>query len=802
MGGRGAVLPAVALWFGLLCGVRNPGSAAFAAFGALGFGWLAWRAPDRTGTAALVVALVLGGCARGGAHEAAIDHARSSLTHDGLYHVAARVTEPPLRASGEPAAVVRIVAATPRLPPDLRARLRLPAGAAIEWGDRIEALIRIEAPSALRNPGGYDAAEAAAAAGIAWVGRALWVERVPGAPLEGWPRASFARWRRAIEQRLATALDAPARELVIPLVLGDRTALSSDSNAALRASGLIHLLALSGLHIVWMAVIARGLLASLGGGVRSRACAGTLCALGYASLAGPIPSLVRAAAVEVLAAMAKFTGRALDPLQALAVAAIALLSWSPGWCSDLGFQLSCAATLGLVSLGPALGGFAPRARLLISGVTPTLSAQITALPLLLERMHAFSWVGLVTNLLAVPISGLLLAAAWLAALADLALPGSGRVLFQSTEALALAFRAVTEAGSRCPGALIPAGHGPALPALAAIGACLLVAAVPRARAIDARLALRSGAQTLAIGLGALATSLAILLVIVTAPLAPPAGTLWLVALDVGQGDALALGFEDGWWFVDTGPRTRNFDAGEAILLPFARWAGLRGIGTLVITHDDGDHRGGVKALLRSLHAGRVLVPPPYSRIPGPGVRVGGSRAIARGDTLRRSPLVRVLWPPAPAVAAAAPPGSPAIDSDNRACIALEIDLAGHRVELLADVDSTVERCLGIAEHPSLLKVAHHGSGSSSGAVFLAGVRPREAFLSCGRRNPFGHPHPGALARLGAAGTLLHRTDLEGALWFEIDRSGVRRIRWREGIPAQKGAANPSRLPGAAAPREP
>ena len=81
----------------------------------------------------------------------------------------------------------------------------------------------------------------------------------------------------------------------------------------------------------------------------------------------------------------------------------------------------------------------------------------------------------------------------------------------------------------------------------------------------------------ALGLGALATGLALVLAATTRPLAPPPGRSWIVVLDVGQGDAIALGFEDGWWLVDAGARSPRYDAGESAVVPFFRWAGVRSL---------------------------------------------------------------------------------------------------------------------------------------------------------------------------------------------------------------------------------
>jgi competence protein ComEC len=264
-----------------------------------------------------------------------------------------------------------------------------------------------------------------------------------------------------------------------------------------------------------------------------------------------------------------------------------------------------------------------------------------------------------------------------------------------------------------------------------------------------------------------------------------------VALDVGQGDAVALGFGDGWWLVDAGPRSPRGDAGEAVVLPFLRWAAVRRLGALALTHDDGDHVGGAPAVRRGLPVEGVVVPPRFPGRPGPGARFEGREA-ARGDTLRHTPAIVVRWPPR----RAAPP------SDNAASLVLEIGEGAGRALLAADVDSTVEDSLAVASGVALLKVAHHGSGSSSGARFARRLRAGDALISCGRNSPFGHPHAGALARLAAAGSRVHRTDRDGALWFEVSAAGARRVDWRRGIPrsaaGEDARAGPAPGAGAAA----
>jgi competence protein ComEC len=137
----------------------------------------------------------------------------------------------------------------------------------------------------------------------------------------------------------------------------------------------------------------------------------------------------------------------------------------------------------------------------------------------------------------------------------------------------------------------------------------------------------------------------------------------------------------------------------------------------------------------------------------------------------------VRWPP--------PPDSatsfwehPVTSADNGAVAVLELGRDAGRTLLAADADSAVEQALEVQEEVALLKVAHHGSGSSSGARFLARVRPRIAALSVGRNNRFGHPDPLALARLVASGAQVMRTDASGTLWFEISDEGANALDWR------------------------
>lgn len=781
MGGRTAGMAAVAVWAGLALGATAAPVAAWGAGAlALAFLALARRAPDRVGTVAVVLALGSAAIARGAAGRAALEAASRDLRDDRpAAWLSARVVDHPWIEAGEPLVLVESRRAGAALPSGARVRMRLPEGSAVEWGDTLMALARIEPPRRARVPGGGSARDAAWAQGFVGHGRGLWVEH--GAPVGGLARATVTRWRRAIESRFARELSPATREIVAPLVVGDRSALGAELDARLRASGLTHLIALSGLHVAWMAAVARGLAAAAGAGPAARAGAGALCALFYLGVAGPLPSLARAAVSEIFVALAGWRGRAIDSLQALALSAALLLAWAPGWAGDLGFQLSCAATLGLVTLGRAgdqrLRSLPPVAAAMLAPMMLTGAAQVTALPIALARFHALPWTGIGANLLGVPVCELLLSAAWLGVLLDALAPGAGRWCFAACEVLAGALRSIADLASAAPLALLPTGASPWPAGLAAAGAALAVIATLGPRDLAHRLIDRSRGRIACRWLGALAVALALLLGATAPTLLAPAGRWWWVTLDVGQGDALALGTPQGWWLIDTGPRTPAGDAGERVVLPFLRWAAVRRLDGLVLTHDHGDHVGGAAAVLRGVTVSRVVVPAgpaPPRAAPGAALR---ARA---GDTLLRAPRVVVRWPEV---------GFHARDP-NASSLVLEVGEGASRVLLAADVDSAVEARLAPLGKLGGLKVAHHGAAASSGAAFLAATRPRWAVVSCGRHNPFGHPDAGALARLAAAGARVRRTDRDGTLWLELSAEGVRELAWRNGREPREAIAPP------------
>jgi competence protein ComEC len=240
-------------------------------------------------------------------------------------------------------------------------------------------------------------------------------------------------------------------------------------------------------------------------------------------------------------------------------------------------------------------------------------------------------------------------------------------------------------------------------------------------------------------------------------------------LDVGQGDSIVLRGPSGRvWVVDAGPAWEGgTDVGDAVVAPYLRRRGVRRLDRLLITHAHPDHGGGAPSLVRGFTTGEVW------EGPAPRAEAASRRleqAFAAAGVARRTVVrgmrdrwdgveVEVLWPPR----LPRPPWK--VRNDDSVVLALRL---GDTTLLLA---GDLEREGEAAVRPpaaAALKVAHHGSRSSSTAAFLAAVSPRVAVISTGFRNRYGHPHAEVLDRYRRLGIRLYRTDADGTIELATD----------------------------------
>jgi competence protein ComEC len=568
-------------------------------------------------------------------------------------------------------------------------------------------------------------------------------------------RRVTARTRARLRSTLMDALiPGPERGLVLAMVLGDRSELDEDTAAAFRASGTYHVLALSGAQVALVAGLIVAALRWLRVGPGLEALLTSAAVWFYALLVGGDVPIVRAA----LMASAILAGRAFDlagdAANTLGLAALALLVLRPSYVWDVGFQLSFAATLGILLLVPPLGRGVPALPLRADlALVASVAAQAVLSPLLALQFHRLAPGALLLNLAAVPLS----AAVLLSGLATIALAPVPLLGTLAADLAWIAAHALRRSGDLGP-------LGPWLDVRVA-GPTWVVVGIHLAA-----LSLLVGGRRWR-GLGLLVVSHLGLLA-GPAPLSGD-GRLHLSVLDVGQGESLVLRSPSGRVIlVDTGGSWNpRFDVGERRVAPVLWRSGIRHVDALLVTHLHGDHVGGAPFLLRTFSVGEVwagpapLDDPWWRRLDAAARRAGATRrALNRGVALDWDGVqLRALGP--------APNGPPPPRARNVDSVVLLARLGGVCFLLPGDVEGVVEDRLVLP--PCLVvKVPHHGSRTSSRAPFVRATRPRLALASLGARNSFSYPHPSVVERYRRAGALFLRTDRDGQIEVATDGERV------------------------------
>ena len=209
----------------------------------------------------------------------------------------------------------------------------------------------------------------------------------------------------------------------------------------------------------------------------------------------------------------------------------------------------------------------------------------------------------------------------------------------------------------------------------------------------------------------------------------------------------------------------RLDAGERVVAPFLWNRGHLRLAGAIVTHPDTDHAGGMESIRRRFGTAKTLT----------------AEQLARGPHWLGGAMISLVRPWQSA-GSRAPAGHASRRSRNDEAIVLRVEYGLASFLLASDIEAAREQALVASGAPiaaTVLKVGHHGSRTSSTPAFLGAVGPAVAVISVGPRNPYGHPDPGVLERLTAAGARVYRTDRDGAVIFETDGRTLAVTRWAE-----------------------
>ena len=557
--------------------------------------------------------------------------------------------------------------------------------------------------------------------------------------------------RARLARSMAPGVGGERRAVIAGIVLGEDEGLSDSLRERFRASGLYHLLAVSGQNV---ALIAGGalLFAYLIGVSRVLGEVFALAAIGgYVLAVGWQPSVVRAGIAGGLASLAWLAARPRDRWYFLLLGAIVLLAWNPYSLLDAGFQLSFAAVAAIFVVVPrlqrSLDGY-PVPRPLAEVVAVSAACGVATAPILLTQFGEVPLYSIPANALAFPVVAPLLGIALVTAIVAPAVPPLAVGLAWINAWLAAYLAGCARLVGGLPYSAVSPRAALAVAATAVAMAWLIARLrpprAPRVAALILVAALIAGGWRLRGD---------------SSSLRPPGG-LRITFLDVGQGDGVLLQVPGGAVLVDEGPP-------EADVAGQLRRLGVHHLSLVVLTHPQRDHVGGAAKVFDQLHAGIVLDPGIPNRSPEQHAALAAARRrhvrvveARAGHVYRVGPLrLRILWPDGP--------GIPGDDPNNHATVMV----ASYRsvdALLTADAESNVTSTLH-APPVEILKVAHHGSSDPGLPRLLEQISPKIAVISVGEHNDYGHPSPSTVAALeGVPGLALYRTDRNGRIVVESD----------------------------------
>lgn len=654
-------------------------------------------------------------------------------------------------------------------------------GGEIKFGKKIEMRGMLEPFPFQRNPGEFDYGKYLALNDIQGVVTVKGLDNVQVG--RNADENSFQIWTYSVQQALYHVIDrlhSPRHASFLKgIIFGYRADIPSDVKQSFMDTGTIHILAVSGSNVAFVAAI---FFSILGFFRLPRRAVGGFAILGliaYMFITGSCASVVRATIMAIVLLCGTLFEKKADIYNSISVAALILLFWNTNTLFDIGFQLSFAAVISIVYFYPRLESLIKKiperfeeikavdAALKLFAVS--LAAQLGTVPFTAYYFGRVSIISLLANIPVVPISGL---NTFIGAAEIMFYPISpwiAKLYAAVNDFLVWFLLGFVKQAASVPFAYVEAWH---FTAVFIIGYYILVISIfnlnlPRVRA----------------------WMLIIILVLSNYVLY---SNIWSIAhpkctvtvIDIGQGDAILIEFPNSKrMLIDSGPLSQQFDAGERTVVPFLKRKGISSLEYLLITHSHSDHIGGAGSVLELLRVDTLMMASLATSsnqvkevLEIAEARHTGKKIVRVGNQIQidSNARVYVLHPDSNHTAEKNP---------NNSSVVLKIVYGNSSIMLVGDAEVVTEQRIipryGAFLSSNILKAGHHGSITSSSEEFLKVVRPRIALISVGNHNKFRHPSPFTIWRLKINSIEIKRTDKLGAIIMESDGTQWIQKEWRQ-----------------------
>lgn len=593
--------------------------------------------------------------------------------------------------------------------------------------------------------------------------------------------------RNSMKEKIEQNLSNETSELLSGILIGEKSNLKKEIQEDFRDSSLSHVLAISGMHVSYVILGITFVISKIKLSKKMSKIVTILLLLFFIILTGKTASVTRACLMSSYIILASLLHKKANVLGSISISLLIILIINPYFILDIGLQLSYGGTIGIVSIYPILKKYRKKKEekcsklkkvihkmkdKILDTILITISANLVIFPIVLFHYNTMSFTFIISNLLVFSIIGIIIILGFISVFTSYIISPLAKVMFFF---LQIFLNLLTQIAHFCAELPLSKVYFPTpkiyviiLYYLFLIYIILVKNEIIKNKKVNRKILI----------------IFIIVVIISNLILNFIPKTFSISFIDVGQGDSMLVSTPKGKNILIDGGGSRDeesFNVGKQTLIPYLLNKGITKLDYIIISHFDSDHVGGILSVLEELKAEKVIICKQeenenYKRfkeiVKNKKIKV---YVVKKGDNLKieENISLNVLWPKDERIKE---------NAINNNSIVAKLNYKNFSILLTGDIEKIAENEI-LKEYENtnilnanILKVAHHGSKSSSTNEFLEKVKPQIALIGVGEKNTFGHPNEGVLNRLGNLNTKTYRTDQMGEITIKIDNKGKVKIK--------------------------
>lgn len=627
-------------------------------------------------------------------------------------------------------------------------RIALKEEETVVLGSKITGTGETRAFNNAANPGGYDEQSYQYGKGVFLFLKNVEITKIqkPVVPL----RESLYQVRQALSRIYIVLFGEKNGSLAGAMVLGSKESLDTDIKQLYQRNGIAHLIAISGLHIAMIGGTLYHFLRKCLGSYSVSAGIGVLFIILYGVMTGLSGATLRAVIMLVVMIGAEVNGRKYDSVTAVFLALFLMLAANPYQITQVGFQLSFGAVLGIITINPLLKQLFPKIPRHLEGMLISVSVQLMILPVMLYYFYEVPLYGVLLNMIVIPLMSILLALLLICGAAGGFCMEGAALLAKPAQLIFLLYEQLCNISESLPFHTVCTGRPSVLWMLLYYGILLLILVTGYRKKY--KLLFLSGIMYIGIFLIFLFPA-----------------TLKICMFDVGQGDGIYIRTPDRKHILMDGGSSSKQKVGAYVLKNGVKFYGGAVLDYVFISHSDSDHYSGILELFdeKTISIKNLILPAvsnpdeAYQQIEKKARQQDCNiHYMKRGDCLKAGDVTFYCLNPV----------SKAYEDKNQGSLVFLVTYGSFGMLFTGDMDAVVEEEIAdmAVGRTDVLKVAHHGSATASSEAFLKKLKPAAACVSVGERNQYGHPAKEVMERLEQFCSKIYLTKDSGAITIDTD----------------------------------